>query len=90
MQTLRSDHEYAERFNAMLATGWDAIEPDDLFHRVEHLIEDMASHLGQGPERDAVLTRRAMIHAQAGRADAMMVADHMAFLSGVLNRPSCH
>jgi hypothetical protein len=82
--------EWTDRFDDLLAAGWAEVEPADLLCHVSQLIEDMADHLQSGAERDMVLARRAMLHSHAGAPDAMMVADHMAFLCGILKRRHYH
>lgn len=82
--------DWVDRYNTLLVGGWANVEPDTLFCHVAQLIEDMAARLGRGPDRDMLLLRRAMMHGHAGAPDAVMVADHLAFVHGVLARRLVH
>ncbi|MBF0326845.1 hypothetical protein [Magnetospirillum moscoviense] len=79
-----------ESYDTLRAEGWFDTEPDALFAQAAQLIEDMAATLGACPTRDLLLARRAMMHGHAGQPDAVMVADHLAFLHGMLGSGRLH
>jgi hypothetical protein len=84
------EQSLAESYESLRSEGWFDTEPDALFSHAAQLIEDIAATLEDGPVRELLLARRAMMHGHAGQPDAVMVADHLAFLQGMLGRRLVH
>jgi hypothetical protein len=84
------DQDLVASYDTLRAEGWFDTEPDALFSHAAQLIEDIAATLENGPARDLLLARRALMHGHAGQPDAVMVADHLAFLHSMLGPCRLH